>query len=138
VGDANAAALLTALLGLLKAYDVRTDGLRYYGSSGGSIFLTQEWLPLHGGAYPGVFALMCGGEVSTRAWGWDVTDASLRAKSPLFFTYGDQDFLLPDITKAIADLTGRGFALTSKVVPNATHCAFDAHGEAVGIWSAHP
>jgi pimeloyl-ACP methyl ester carboxylesterase len=138
VTNANAAALLAALEGLLKAYDVRTDGARYYGSSGGSIFLTQEWLPLHGGAHPGVFALMCGGEVSTRAWSWDVTDAAQRAKSPLFFTYGDQDFLVPDITKAIADLTGKGFAITPKVVPSATHCAFDAHGEAVAIWSAHP
>jgi hypothetical protein len=28
--------------------------------------------------------------------------------------------------------------VTEKVIPGAGHCEFDAHGEAVGIWSANP
>jgi hypothetical protein len=35
------------------------------------------------------------------------------------------------------DLEARGFAVTKKVVAGATHCAFDAHSEAVAIWSAN-
>jgi hypothetical protein len=136
-GD-NAAALVIALDALLKAFDVRTDGVRYYGSSGGSIFLTNEWLPLQAGTYPGVFALMCGGETTTRTYAWDTNDATLRAKNPLWFTYGDQDFLAPDITNAIASYKTKSFAVTEKVIPAATHCAFDAHGEAMSIWSANP
>ena len=136
-GD-NAAALVIALDALRKAFDIRTDGVRYYGSSGGSIFLTNEWLPLQAGTYPGVFALMCGGETTTRTYAWDASDATLRAKNPLWFTYGDQDFLAPDITSAIASYKAKGFAVTQKVIAGATHCAFDAHGEAMTIWSANP
>jgi hypothetical protein len=136
-GD-NAAALVIALDAVMKAFDVRTDGVRYYGSSGGSIFLTDEWLPLQAGTYPGVFALMCGGETSTRTYAWDTSDATMRAKNPLWFTYGDQDFLAPDITNAIASFKAKSFAVTEKVIAGATHCAFDAHGAAMSIWSANP
>ena len=136
-GD-NAKALVIALEALMKAFDLRTDGARYYGSSGGSIFLTNEWLPLQAGTYPGVFALMCGGETSTRTYAWDTNDAKLRAKNPLWFTYGDQDFLAPDITSAITSYKAKSFMVTEKVIAGATHCAFDAHGEAMSIWSANP
>jgi hypothetical protein len=138
LAGANAAALVTAIDAIMKAYDVRTDGMRYYGASGGSIFLTDEWLPLQGGTYPGVFAIMCGGDASSRTYGWDATNAALRGKSPLWFTYGDKDFLLTDEQAAVAAFKGKGFAVTEKVVPNAGHCEFDAHGEAIGIWTQNP
>ncbi len=138
VAGENAPALVTAVEAILKAFDVRTDGMRYYSASGGSIFLTDEWIPLHGGTYPGVFAIMCGGVVSTRTYAWDTTDASLRAKNPLWFTYGDMDFLLADEQATVAAFKGKSFAVTEKVLPNAGHCEFDAHGEAIGIWSQSP
>ena len=138
LAGANAAALVAAIDAVMKAYDVRTDGMRYYGASGGSIFLTDEWLPLHGGSHPGVFAIMCGGDASTRAYAWDTSDATLRGKSPLWFTYGDKDFLLADEQASVAAFKGKGFAVTEKVIPNAGHCEFDAHGEAIGIWSLNP
>jgi hypothetical protein len=138
LAGANAPALVTAIDAIMKAYDVRTDGMRYYGASGGSIFLTDEWLPLHGGSHPGVFAIMCGGDASARAYAWDPTDASLRGKSPLWFTYGDKDFLLTDEQAAVAAFKGKGFAVTEKVLPNLGHCEFDAHGEAIGIWTQNP
>lgn len=133
----NAKALVAALVALHAAYDIRTDGYRYYGASGGSIFLTDEWLPLHAGTYPGVFALMCGGEASPRPYAWDVTNAAARAKSPLWFTYGDQDYLLADEQAAVAGFKGKGFVVTEKVVAGAGHCEFDGHGEALGIWGAN-
>jgi hypothetical protein len=55
-----------------------------------------------------------------------------------WFTYGDRELLLADEKAAVADFKGKGFAVTEKVVPNAGHCAFDAHGEAVGIWTQNP
>lgn len=134
----NVGALATAIEGLMRAYDVRTDGLRYYGSSGGSIFLTEAWLPLKGAIFPGVFALMCGGEASTRPYAWNTTDASLRAKSALWFTYGDQDALVPDIQASITDFRSKQFAVTERVIPGAGHCEFNAHAEALGIWTANP
>jgi pimeloyl-ACP methyl ester carboxylesterase len=138
LAGANAAALVTAIDAVMKAFDVRTDGMRYYGASGGSIFLTDEWLPLQAGTYPGVFAVMCGGDASARPYAWNASDAALRAKNPLWFTYGDKDFLLTDEQAAVAAFKGKGFAVTEKVLPNLGHCEFDAHGEAIGIWSQNP
>ncbi|MDB4943980.1 MAG: hypothetical protein JWP97_3514 [Labilithrix sp.] len=133
----NATALAAAVVALEGAYDIETDAYRYYGASGGSIFLTDEWIPLHGGDHPGVFALMCGGEASPRAYAWDPTNAAARAKNPLWFTYGDMDFLLTDEQAAVAAFKGKGFSVTEKIVPGAGHCEFDGHGEAMGIWTAN-
>lgn len=132
----NAAALDVALAAIERAWDVRDDARYYYGSSGGSIFLTDEWIPLEGGKRPGVFAIMCGGDASTRAYAWDAGDAARRGRDRLFFTYGDQDFLLQDIQASVKDFQRRGFGVTTKVIAGATHCAFDAHGEAVAIWTS--
>jgi hypothetical protein len=135
---ANATALVAAIDAVMKAFDVRTDGMRYYGASGGSIFLTDEWIPLQAGTYPGVFAIMCGGEAPARAYAWNASDGSLRTKNPLWFTYGDNDFLLTDEQASVAAFKGKGFAVTERVVVGAGHCEFDAHGEAIGIWSQNP
>jgi hypothetical protein len=136
-GD-NAVALAAALDAIMKAYDVRTDGIRYYGSSGGSIFLADAWIPLQAASYPGVFAMMCGGAKTSRAYAWNTTDVALRAKNPLWFTYGDQDFLFDQIGTSIAAFKAKSFSVTEKIIPGAGHCQFDAHGEAIGIWSANP
>jgi pimeloyl-ACP methyl ester carboxylesterase len=134
----NAPALVAALTAIFTAYDIRQDGIRYYGASGGSIFLTDEWIPLQGGNYPGVFALMCGGETSSRTFGWDAADTSLVTRNGLWFTYGDQDSLFPYIKESIAAFREKSFPVTEKIIPGAGHCEFDAHAEAVAIWSAHP
>lgn len=130
----NSKALLEALETLYTKRDIRLDGIAYYGSSGGSIFLTEEWLPLHGDAYSGVFALMCGGKKPRQSFAWDTNDAALVAKVPLFFTYGDQDFLVPEIDEAITALEGKKLSVTKKVIAGAQHCAFNSHAEAVSIW----
>ena len=132
----NSKALVAALEALYAKYDVRLDGVAYYGSSGGSIFLTEQWLPLHGAEYMGVFALMCGGKKPRQAFAWDTNDTALVAKNPLFFTYGDQDFLVPDIGEAITALQGKKLTVTKKVIPGAQHCAFNSHAEAVAVWQS--
>lgn len=133
----NSTALDAALDAIEKGWDVRADGRYYYGSSGGSIFLSDQWIPLHGAERGGVFALMCGGVAPTQKFAWDVADAATRGRSSLAFTYGDKDFLLADIEGAITAYKGRSFGVTTKIVPGAEHCAFDAHGEAVAVWEAH-
>jgi hypothetical protein len=130
----NSKALVAALEALYAAFDVRLDGVAYYGSSGGSIFLTEQWLPLHGKEYFGVFALMCGGRAPRQTFAWDTTDAKLVAKMPLFFTYGDQDFLATEIGEAMTAFEAKKFSVTKKVIPGAQHCAFNAHAEAVAVW----
>jgi hypothetical protein len=134
----NVALLAGAIDAIASAYDVRTDGLRYYGSSGGSIFLTEAWIPLQAGNYPGVFALMCGGEPTSRAYAWDLTNASWRARNPLWFTYGDQDVLAPEIARVAEDFRSVKFTVTEKVFPGAGHCQFNGTAEAMAIWTANP
>jgi pimeloyl-ACP methyl ester carboxylesterase len=138
LANENSVALALALDAVAHAYDVRTDGMRYYSASGGSIFLTYEWIPLHGGSHPGVFALMCGGVVSDVPFAWDTTAAALRAENPTFFTYGSVDELRPQIEQTTAEYLAKGLSVTPKMIPDQGHCTFDANAEAMAIWSANP
>ena len=117
-------------------FDVSNDVVFYYGSSGGSIFLTSAFMRRFGNLYPGIYALNCGGEKPGKAMAWDATLPSERKGTKLFFTYGDQDFLKPDIEKAIPFFQGLGFPVDTKIVAGAQHCAFDAHGRAVEVFSS--
>jgi hypothetical protein len=117
-------------------FDVTNDVAFYYGSSGGSIFLTSAFMRRFGNQYPGVYALNCGGEKPAKPMAWDASLASERKGTKLYFTYGDQDFLKPDIEKAIPFFQGLGFPVDTKVIAGAEHCAFDAHGRAVEVFSA--
>lgn len=132
----NADALREVLEAVRAAYDVTNGPLFYYGSSGGSIFLTRSFLRRFGDRFPGVFALNCGGEKADRAFAWDPADATKRASTVLSYTYGDQDFLKADIEAAIPFYEGLGFPSESKVIAGAAHCAFDGHGRAAEVWSA--
>ncbi|MBL9110353.1 MAG: hypothetical protein JNM74_13820 [Myxococcales bacterium] len=133
----NADVLKAVLDAVRAAYDVTLGNAYYYGSSGGSIFLTSQFVRKYGDAYPGVYALNCGGERPTKAFAWDTTLAEKRAGTTMFFTYGDQDFLKPDIEKAAPHFAGLGFPVDTKVVAGAGHCAFDGHGRAVEVFRAN-
>ncbi len=117
-------------------FDVSNDVVFYYGSSGGSIFLTSAFMRRFGNLYPGIYALNCGGEKPAKTMAWDASLSSERKGTKLFFTYGDQDFLKPDIEKAIPFFQGLGFPVDTLVVAGAQHCAFDAHGRAVEVFSS--
>jgi hypothetical protein len=133
----NADVLKTVLDSLRAAYDVTLGNAYYYGSSGGSIFLTSQFVRKYGDAYPGVYALNCGGERPTKAFAWDTTSPEKRAGTTMFFTYGDQDFLKADIERAAPHFAGLGFPVDTKVVAGAGHCAFDGHGRAVEVFRAN-
>jgi hypothetical protein len=132
----NAEALRAVIDKVRAGFDVSFGPAFYYGSSGGSIFLTKSFLRRFGDKYPGVFALNCGGEKPSLALSWNTSDAALRGPTKLYFTYGDQDFLKPDIEKAIPYWTAQGFPADTKVIAGAQHCAFDGHGRAGEVWSA--
>lgn len=137
VDAANVAPLSAAIDAIMKAYDVRTDGIRYSSASGGSIFLSGEWIPIQGARYPGVYSILCGGS-DPRHFEWDVTDPALRAKNKLSFTYGDQDSLYGLIRLSIDTFSGKMFSVGEKIIPGAGHCEFDTHAEAIALWNANP
>jgi hypothetical protein len=133
---ANADALRAVIDKVRAGFDVSLAATFYYGSSGGSIFLSKSFLRRFGDRYPGVFALNCGGEKASLPLAWNTSDAALRGPTKLYFTYGDQDFLKPDIEKAIPFWSAQGFPTDTDVIAGAQHCAFDGHGRAREVWSA--
>jgi hypothetical protein len=133
---ANADALKAVLDQVRSRHDVRLDASFFYGASGGSVFLSKSFLRRFGDAYPGAYALNCGGEKAELAFAWDANDAKARGATKLFFTYGDLDFLKPDIERAIPFYEGLGFPIDRQIIPGAEHCAFDAHGRAVAVFGA--
>lgn len=126
----NAASFEAVIAAVRAGWDVSDERVLFGGASGGSIFLSADYLPRHGAAHPGVWALSCGGEVPWAPVTGDVTSSFLS------FTWGDQDFLLPDITAAVAWFGDAGVPLATKVIPGAQHCAFDHLGRTVEIWDA--
>lgn len=138
LAHANADALDAVLKKIRASYDITNGPLFYYGSSGGSVFLTSSFIPKYGDVYPGAFAINCGGEVpAPGSIGWDFTDASKRGPSKLWFTYGDQDFLLADEQAAVAYYQGQGFSVYEQVLPGKGHCEFDGHGRALEVWKEY-
>jgi predicted esterase len=134
---ANADVLKAVLDALRARYDIALGPTFFYGSSGGSIFLSYSFLRRFGDLYPGAYALNCGASKPSAAFAWDTQDRALRDPTKLYFTYGDKDFLKPDIEKAIPFFQMAGFFVDQKVIPNADHCAFDGHGRAQEVFSAY-
>lgn len=129
---------LKAVLDLFRAkYNVALTQNYFYGASGGSIFLTKSFLRKFGDVYPGAYALNCGGERTALPFTWNNADAALRGVTKLYFTYGDMDFLKPDIELAIPFFMTAGFPTDQKIIANAQHCAFDAHGRAVEVFTTY-
>lgn len=133
----NADTLKTVLDSFRAHYNVRLARTFFYGASGGSIFLTDSFFRRFGDGYPGAYALNCGGTKPALAFAWDIKNATLRGGTKMFFTYGDLDFLKADIETAIPFFKTSGFPVDTKVIPGAEHCAFDAHGRAVEVFSAY-
>jgi hypothetical protein len=129
----NAAALEAVVTAVRAGWDVLDAPMLFGGASGGSIFLSASYLPRYGSARPGVWALSCGGEVPWTSFSWDGGSAD---QSRLSFTWGDQDFLAPDITQAVGWFSDAGFPVETKLVPGAQHCAFDHLGRTTEIWGA--
>lgn len=135
---ANAIAFEAVLKALRSGYDIADGPTFYYGSSGGSIFLSKLFFPRFGKTYPGAYAMNCGGEVPpASAYSWDPKDARSRGETKFWFTYGDQDFLKDAAHATVGYFGGLGFPTDEKVLPGATHCAFDAHGRSKEVFSAY-
>jgi predicted esterase len=135
----NADALHEALEQIGAAYDARTDGVRYVGYSGGSTFLTGHFVPLYGDVHPGVVVANCGGEEPIYEFAWDATPAA-RARVPIVYTYGSQDFMQEYIDPAVEIYEDLGFDVTVDERQGYGHCDADLDWDAItlGLWAASP
>ncbi|HEY3452879.1 MAG TPA: hypothetical protein VGK67_41440 [Myxococcales bacterium] len=149
-GGENAQALLSALDALRAGWDLLDSPALFGGSSGGSIFLSASFFPLHGDRFPGAYALSCGGDAPwAGSLAWDGTDPALVGATRLFFTYGDKDFVVPDVLEAVAFYQGLGLLTDVKVVPEtvaqgSSHCgnvggsySYDQIGRVTEVWSSY-
>lgn len=149
-GGENAQALLSALEALRAGWDVLDSPVLFGGSSGGSIFLTASFFPLHGDRFPGAYALSCGGDAPwAGGMAWDTTKPALVGASKLFFTYGDKDFVKPDVLGAIAYYQGLAVPTEVKVIAESvaegtSHCgnvggsySYDQIGRVGEVWAGY-
>ncbi len=128
-GD-NARTLEAVIVALRAGWDVLDAPILFGGSSGGSIFLSADFLPRFGATRPGLYVLNCGGELP-----WVAPSAGL-AGVRLSFSYGTLDFLVPDILSAQRWFTDAGVPWREQVFPNADHCAYDHLGLTTQLWDA--
>ena len=67
----------------------------------------------------------------------------------MFFTYGDKDFVVPDVEKSVAFYTGAGVPVDTKIIPEtgtagSTHCSnvngvysYNQLGRVTEVWGAY-
>lgn len=139
----NAPLLDAAMKALRAAYDLENKAVFYYGSSGGSMFLSGSFFGLYGHNYPGVLALNCGGEKPWTGFAWDVTNPIERGATKLYFTYGNEDIvLIPELASVPADFVASGFPVDDFFVAGQnSHCIFGngqgAHQRTEEVWNAY-
>ena len=134
----NAVALDSVFRELKARYDIKNGPVFFYGSSGGTIFLSRWFVPRFGDAYPGAYAMNCGGDAPAKSeFMWDVDSAARRADTRFYFTYGDRDFLADAARASVAAYASFGFATDEKVIAGADHCAFDAHARSAEVFTQY-
>lgn len=130
----NARALVAALDAIGKAYDVYPRQLLFVGYSGGSTFLTRNFIPMFGDTRWGSMVLNCGG-VDPQPFDWAPTAAALQ-RLPLAYTYGSLDKMLPYIGPSVAEYKKLGFQVDDRKVDGYTHCdsAYDWDARTIALW----
>lgn len=143
-----------ALTTLKKRLNFSTKDILFSGVSGGSTFLTMQFIPMVGKNYSGTIAATCGGAPGSAFRTNEI--AQLKTSYDLNFIYRDGDFLADPngtygdvISKTIRQYNDYGFKVAKKVIPRIlpnetaaeaampTHCRFDVNDEIIKIWSTH-
>jgi hypothetical protein len=130
-GGDTSSAVRSALDWLAARYDVLPSETIVHGVSGGATGLTSYLLPGGLDAYVSAALLACGGSARGNMRAWQ-PDGEVVSRLRVWMTYGDRDFLADPrgpygavIPAAIEALRARGIEPNVRVIPGATHCAFD-------------
>jgi hypothetical protein len=107
---------------IAKKYNIDLSRIYFSGVSGGSQFLTGQFIPLYGKRYRSGAVMLCGGPAN-----WlrrlDMEEADINAfRLSWFATAGD--FLLDQVEEGIQYYRSRGFPVTSEILPTGSHCSF--------------
>jgi len=113
---------------ILKKYNLDKTRIYFAGTSGGSQFLTGQFIPIYGFHYNSGAVLMCGGPAN-----WQDSLAGgdeFVKKFKLAWIATRFDFLLPQVEKGIAYYKSKGFQVESEIFPTGNHCSFKGGLEA--------
>lgn len=129
-----------ALSSLETKLNFSKTNILFSGVSGGSTFLTMQFIPKVGESYGGTVAATCGGAPSNL---FQNNSLAIAKKYKIHFTYGDQDFLADPfgtygdvIPQAIRQYQNIGFQTRTTVLPQTAHCDFDVNREIIKIWES--
>jgi predicted esterase len=133
----NSQQLVDALGKISESYDVFTSNLLLVGYSGGSTFLTRQFVPNHGDKHPGLVVANCGG-VPPKAFTWQSTTESRKA-IPIVYTFGTEDFMTEYIYPSIAEYESLGFDVSQQALPGYGHCdsSYDWDTRTLDLWESH-
>ena len=137
--------LARVLTAFLCKYNLPADKILFYTSSGGSHYITNEFIHRIGHLYQGPMVIKCGGSPPSPKNGnpyeasdfeWDIeNNRDLVDKFYLFYDYGTSDFLLPSINRSITYYRQAGFEVQTRMpLGDEPHCGTDRE-KMVEIWS---
>ncbi len=130
----NTEQLVGVIRAVGKAYDVYTQEILFVGYSGGSTFLTRQYVPMVGNELPGVMVLNCGG-VDPQPFDW-APSPETTPLLPLHYTFGTDDFMTEYIYPSMADYEAMGFSVDELELPGYGHCdgSYDWDGRTISLW----
>lgn len=135
--DESTAALVELLEEFFTTYSLPRDEVLFTGVSGGSQYLTNNFVHRAGDQFQGVIVMNCGGSRPSGPPFWDFDDETLRGRFSLHFNYSTEDFLRAGIEAADTYWSEQNFRVTRRITEGTGHCmGIDQHQEAIGLWEA--
>ncbi len=107
---------------LLAKYNIEKSRIYFIGTSGGSQFLSGQFIPNYGSKYNSGALLLCGGPKN-----WQnniVSTPEFISKFKFYWYSGTSDFLYDQIEEGMEYYKGLGMQVDSEMIPGGTHCTF--------------
>ncbi|MEY4631509.1 MAG: hypothetical protein RIQ81_1629 [Pseudomonadota bacterium] len=107
---------------IAKKYDIDLNRVYFSGVSGGSQFLTGQFIPLYGRYYRSGAVMLCGGPENWQSR-LDMGQEDIKSfRLSWLSTAGD--FLLDQVEEGISYYQAQGFPVKSEILRSGEHCDF--------------
>lgn len=134
----QATELITLIETFRDAYGASTERAFYWGVSGGSWFISSQFVARMAPRMPGIYVANCGGSGGSFGWAWDPSeDTALRDDIAVYYNYGSEDFLADPAHGSHLDFEERGITSDELIHEGATHCDHPIAGPTIEFWERH-
>lgn len=142
--EANAQLLEDVFEEMFSKYNLCRNVLLGHSASGGSWFYDGYFILTRGDRYPAFMNIACGSSGISNSWsGFPFysnlltfnENAAIQNRTQMHYTIGDQDFLFDPAERAIPHYQGRGFNVTTDILPGVGHCDFDLSAKTIEYWT---